>query len=227
MKKKIYEAHHQNTKKLWTSEEDSKLRELVSIYGTSQKWSLLAKMIPGRSADQLRKRWHYKLDVHQRKEERTLEEDEHLMRLHSKFGNQWVKISKDLKGRPGAKVKHRFYFLSKRFRERPMTELNPEFVVDGYTESLKMSDEENTASSSLFISMSSSTISKPTGIYILHPCSKYFTQCISQPGIIPPALIIPEVENVDATYPALICKRFALRVPFIPNYDNMSTGILS
>ena len=45
----------------WTTAEDDKIRELVSARGP-QKWSAIAKELPGRMGKQCRERWHNHLD---------------------------------------------------------------------------------------------------------------------------------------------------------------------
>ena len=199
MKMIIHKDPIHKAKMLWNTDEDNQLRELVQVYGNSKSWSELVKLFPGRSADQLRKRWHYKLNVHQRDDEWRSEEDELILKLHLGYGNQWVKISKSLEGRSGAKVKERFYFLAKKMStEQRMTGLPTENVASNVKTINSTTDNEATASS--FPSCMSSCSASPipsSNIYDPPACSQYFTQLFSAHGSTPTALIIPQVSTLS------------------------------
>jgi hypothetical protein len=57
----------------WTQQEDDKIRELVGRDGP-QKWSAIAKELPGRMGKQCRERWHNHLDPNIKKGPWTVEE---------------------------------------------------------------------------------------------------------------------------------------------------------
>ena len=164
MKMIIHKDPIHKAKMLWNTDEDNQLRELVQVYGNSKSWSELVKLFPGRSADQLRKRWHYKLNVHQRDDEWRSEEDDLILKLHLRCDNQWVRISKSLKGRTGDKVKKRFYYLAKKMStellpEQRMTWVRPENVAS-YVETIN-STTDNEATASSFPSCISSFSASP------------------------------------------------------------------
>lgn len=48
-------------KKPWTDNEDNLVRTLVQKYGP-QRWSFIAKFVPGRLGKQCRERWHNHLN---------------------------------------------------------------------------------------------------------------------------------------------------------------------
>ena len=48
-------------KKPWTEEQDNHLIKLVEKYGP-QRWSFIAKFVPGRLGKQCRERWHNHLN---------------------------------------------------------------------------------------------------------------------------------------------------------------------
>jgi hypothetical protein len=48
----------------WTKEDDLRVAELVSQYGT-KSWSALAAHLPGRTGKQIRERWHNQVQLPQ------------------------------------------------------------------------------------------------------------------------------------------------------------------
>lgn len=48
-------------KKPWSQEEDNLVKKLVEKYGP-QRWSFIAKFVPGRLGKQCRERWHNHLN---------------------------------------------------------------------------------------------------------------------------------------------------------------------
>lgn len=63
------------------------------------KWSDIASRIPGRLGKQCRERWVNHLDPSIKKGSWEKEEDEMLVRLHTRFGNKWKLISQHMEGR--------------------------------------------------------------------------------------------------------------------------------
>lgn len=80
----------------WTKDEDEKVIELVRTYG-AQKWSVIAKHLPGRIGKQCRERWHNHLNPEIRKDAWTKAEDRLILSLHRQMGNKWAELSKILK----------------------------------------------------------------------------------------------------------------------------------
>jgi hypothetical protein len=75
---------------LWCKQEDDMILKLMS---TSQlNWAEVAVLVPGRTARQCRKRWSLYLDPSIKHRPWTQEEDELLIELHDKLGNEWAQI---------------------------------------------------------------------------------------------------------------------------------------
>ncbi|KAI8990060.1 hypothetical protein BDB01DRAFT_779862 [Pilobolus umbonatus] len=90
----------------WTDEEDTKLREGVSIH--SYQWSKIADMLEGRTDDQCAKRWRESLDPSIDRSEWTHDEDRILMTKYEEYGSQWQKIAFFFDGRPGLHCRNRW-----------------------------------------------------------------------------------------------------------------------
>ncbi|CAE7882868.1 myb, partial [Symbiodinium sp. KB8] len=82
----------------WTVEEDDRLTELVTKYGTKD-WSLIATNFKGRLGKQCRERWYNHLDPSIKKDPWSAAEDRHILRLHWTMGNKWAQIAKHVEGR--------------------------------------------------------------------------------------------------------------------------------
>ena len=91
----------------WTREEDEMIIEFVKQYGT-KNWTKLATLLPGRIGKQCRERWRNHLDPDVNRNPWTEEEDNILIEMHEKIGNQWVKIAEYLPGRSDNSIKNRW-----------------------------------------------------------------------------------------------------------------------
>lgn len=95
----------------WTSEEDDKLCEAVSLYG-ARNWGKISEFVHSRSGKQCRERWIVHHDPSFTRSSWSSEEDAELLRLWSQFGNKWSKIAKQMNGRSTTNIKNRFKFLN-------------------------------------------------------------------------------------------------------------------
>ena len=96
----------------WRPEEDKELIRGVETFGMG-KWTMIVTLLPGRSPKQCRERYIGHLDPSLIHKEWTPEEDQHLLSLHTSFGNSWSKISHFIKGRSPNDAKNRFRYLAK------------------------------------------------------------------------------------------------------------------
>ncbi|OHT16643.1 Myb-like DNA-binding domain containing protein [Tritrichomonas foetus] len=76
----------------WTREEDQVILNFVQTNG-DKDWAKLALLLNGRTGKQCRERFKNHLDPNLVRNPWTPEEDQHLIDLHSQYGNQWTKIS--------------------------------------------------------------------------------------------------------------------------------------
>ena len=103
------------TNRKWTRTEDIKLIELIEVHG--HNWKLISSYFDGRLAQDIEARFTKKLDPNLKKSKFTEEEDELLIQLHTKLGNQWYEIASYFKNRTVLMIKNRFYtFLRRRMK---------------------------------------------------------------------------------------------------------------
>lgn len=82
----------------WDPEEDELLYYWQGKVGN--KWSEIAKRIPGRTGQQCAQRWRHKVNPNIRREKWTEDEDNHLMDLVKTFGiGKWAEIARHMQGR--------------------------------------------------------------------------------------------------------------------------------
>ncbi|KAI0336158.1 hypothetical protein GY45DRAFT_585147 [Cubamyces sp. BRFM 1775] len=101
-----------NVKKTaWTPEEDYLLVSLYSMHG--QKWSVIARHIPGRTDDACSKRYREALDPSLKRDEWTPDEDAQLLEAYSRLGGRWGIIGQEL-NRSGLGCRNRWRMFERR-----------------------------------------------------------------------------------------------------------------
>ena len=114
-------------RKLFTSEEDSRLISIMSSQ-TFSTWNAVSSQIPGRTARQCRDRWANYLSPTNKNTPWAENEDLLLLEKFNVFGPQWSKIAQFFDGRSDNNVKNRW-----NTHLKPISRFDPfskQYVID-------------------------------------------------------------------------------------------------
>lgn len=121
--------HKFQSRRKFTTEEDSIIRAYVAQYGESC-WEFIAPNIPGRTPRQCRNRYRNNLKPNFTSAQWTLEEDTCLRNKYNELGPRWTLISQYFQGRSPSSIKNRWnYYVSKQVnasRKENKNDLNQE-----------------------------------------------------------------------------------------------------
>jgi len=121
-KRKIVDEEGRVIYAAWGEEEDSQLlaimervkqrhefRNCQDPTADGKFWTIVGREMLTRSGKQCRDRWRNSLDPSISKAKWTIQEDVRLIQMHSKIGNKWAKIARELPGRTenGVKTRHK------------------------------------------------------------------------------------------------------------------------
>lgn len=95
-------------RRIFSSEEDNKLKELVAKFGSSN-WRLISSYMKGKSQRQCRERYYDYLRSGLRTEPFTKEEDLLLIKNYTEIGPKWSIITKYFEGRSPNSLKNRWH----------------------------------------------------------------------------------------------------------------------
>lgn len=100
------------SRRVWTREEDEKLRRLVAHWGDQRgknsHWDQISAQFEGRTNKDCRKRWFHSLDPTLKRGRWTEDEDRILLEAYGKMGSVWNKIAQLIPGRTDDQCSKRY-----------------------------------------------------------------------------------------------------------------------
>lgn len=113
--------------KVWTEDEDDLLKTFYHKYGPNN-WNEIAKHLTGRNASQCSQRWRRRYKPEKIRKNWTLEEDNLLIELVTKYGQNWQLIANQMRSSNNSTR------TGKQVRERFLNKLDPKISKNAFTE---------------------------------------------------------------------------------------------
>ncbi|RAL45936.1 hypothetical protein DM860_006090 [Cuscuta australis] len=124
----------------WTTAEDAILVDYVTKHGEGN-WNAVQKHSGlARCGKSCRLRWANHLRPDLKKGSFTLEEENHIIHLHSKMGNKWARMAAELPGRTDNEIKNYWNTRLKRRQRAGLPVYPPDICLKSFNESKQSKD---------------------------------------------------------------------------------------
>ena len=101
----------------WSEDEDALLKQAVKVLG--ERWPLVAKLVPGRTASQCKVRYQLYIDDQVNRSKFTPDEDALLLKLVTDHGpGHWTRLTAHFDHRTWLSLKNRYRYLLNRQENR-------------------------------------------------------------------------------------------------------------
>ncbi|CAA3006684.1 transcription factor MYB108-like [Olea europaea subsp. europaea] len=220
----------------WSSDEDSKLINYVTIHGEGG-WEALARNAGlRRTGKSCRLRWLNYLNPNVRRGNITPEEQLHIIELHLQYGNRWTEIAKRLPGRTDNEIKNFWRTVIKKQAKQLKCDVNSvEFrdILRSIWLPSILKEQMHPKIEANLESQLNSTVTEVSTDFDNMNCQKLMTESeVHQTGFLPVEMncqsnksnvsVLDDFEDVNWYYDCLSEQKFGSEVvysPFIYGFD--------